>query len=170
MPVPMSQLPLSRSADDTPEARHRFGLRVIAVYKIVQALALVAAGIAAFQLHRQRNIDHLIDWLEHLSVGDTGGLRRHLIDALTQLGPSRFVAIGLIALGYAALFLTEGIGLWLRKHWAEWFTVIATGSLIPIEAYEVFHQASWLKVAVLLGNVVIVVYLARIAMQPHRKH
>ncbi|MBU6247849.1 MAG: DUF2127 domain-containing protein [Xanthomonadaceae bacterium] len=166
----MSRHPLPHNQDDdSPESRHRFGLRLIAAYKIVQALALVIAGAAAFQLHRQRTIDELVDWLEHLSMGDTGGLRHHLIDALAQWGPGRFVAIGAIALAYAALFLTEGIGLWLRRHWAEWFTVIATGSLIPVELYELLREPSWIKLAVLAGNVAIVVYLARIAMQPHRR-
>ncbi|MGN6228478.1 MAG: DUF2127 domain-containing protein [Dyella sp.] len=155
--------------DDTPEAHHRFGLRVIALYKMVQALGLLLAAAAAFHLERQRNVDRLIDWLEHLSLSGTGALRQHLVDAVAGLGPQRFVVIGLIAIAYAALFITEGVGLWLRKHWAEWFTVIATGSLIPPEAYEVIEHASWLKLSILAGNVVIVVYLARIAMQPHRR-
>lgn len=161
-----------RPADDdtTPESRHGFGLRLIAAYKIVQALGLVLAAAAAFHLERQHNIDRLVGWLEHLSLSDTSEVRWHLIDALTHLGPRRWVAIGTIALGYAALFLTEGIGLWLRRHWAEWFTVIATGSLVPIELYEVIKAFSWLKLGVLVGNIVIVAYLAQIAMQPHRKH
>lgn len=155
--------------DDTPEAHHRFGLRVIALYKMVQALGLLLAAGAAFHLERQRNVDRLIDWLEHLSLSGTSTLRQHLVDALAGLVPQRFVVIGLIAIAYAALFITEGVGLWLRKHWAEWFTVIATGSLIPLEAYEVIKHASWVKLGILVGNVVIVVYLARIAMQPHRR-
>src|SRR5690242_6896026 len=103
--------------DDTPEAHHRFGLRVIALYKMVQALGLLLAAAAAFHLERQSNVDRLIDWLEHLSLSGTGALRQHLVDALAGLGPQRFVVIGLIAIAYAALFITEGIGLWLRKHW-----------------------------------------------------
>lgn len=155
--------------DASPESRHRFGLRLIASYKIVQALGFILAAAAAFHLKHRGNLDRLVDWLEHLSLTDADSLRWHLIDALTQLGPSRFVAIGAIALAYAALFLVEGIGLWRRKLWAEWFTVIATGSLIPIELYEVAKAFSWLKFGVLAGNAVIVAYLARVAMQPHGK-
>jgi uncharacterized membrane protein (DUF2068 family) len=153
----------------TPESRHRFGLRLIAVYKMVQALGLLMAAAAAFHLKRQRNLDQLLGWLEHLSLSDTGGVRRQLMGALSALGPRRFVVIGGIALGYAALFATEGVGLWWRKHWAEWLTVIATGSLIPIELYELARHASALKLGVLLANGVIVIYLARIAMQPHKR-
>lgn len=167
----MTQLQPRPTTDDaTPESKHRFGLRVIAVYKMVQALGLVVAAAAAFHLKHQRNLDRLLGWLEHLSLSDTDSVRQQVIDALSELGPRRFVAIGAIALGYAALFATEGVGLWLRKHWAEWFTVIATGSLIPIELYEVVRHASALKLGVLLANVVIVIYLARIAMQPHKRH
>ena len=165
MPAPPTRA--SDAADDSPGSRHGFGLRLIAVYKVIQALGLLLAAAAAFHLQRRRNLDRLLGWLEHLSLSDTGGLRERLVHVLGDLGSDRFVALGVAALAYAALFLTEGVGLWLRKHWAEWFTVIATGSLIPLEGYELFHQASWLKFAVLVGNVAIVIYLARVAMQPH---
>lgn len=162
--------PCPNAEDVTPESRHRFGLRMIAVYKMVQALGLVMAAAVAFHLKHQRNLDQLLGWLAHLSLSDAGSVRRQAMGALIALGPRRFVVIGVVALGYAALFATEGVGLWRRKHWAEWLTVIATGSLIPIELYEVARHPGALKLGVLLANVVIVIYLARIAMQPHKRH
>ncbi len=65
---------------------------------------------------------------------------------------------GLI-LVYAALFLTEGIGLLLRKRWAEYLTTIATASFIPLEMYELCRRATVAKVALLVINVAIVIYL-----------
>ena len=41
---------------------------------------------------------------------------------------------------YAGLFLTEGMGLLLRKHWAEYFTIITTGLFIPLEIYELVRH------------------------------
>jgi uncharacterized membrane protein (DUF2068 family) len=32
------------------------------------------------------------------------------------------------AFAYAALFITEGTGLWLPKRWAEYLNIIATAS------------------------------------------
>jgi uncharacterized membrane protein (DUF2068 family) len=151
------------------EAQHSVGLRVIAVYKGIKTIGLIIAAMVAFGLRREEAFDHLIQVLEHLSLTDTSGLRWHLVDMLVEMGPSKFIAIGIVALVYAAIFATEGTGLWLRKHWAEWFTVIATGSLIPVEAYEVFYRFSWLKVAALIANIAIVIYLVRIAMQPHKR-
>jgi uncharacterized membrane protein (DUF2068 family) len=57
------------------------------------------------------------------------------------------------------VFGRDRIGLWLLKHWAEWFTVIITGSLVPIELYEIHRHPSPLKVLVLILNIAVVVYL-----------
>lgn len=148
------------------EAQHSVGLRVIAVYEAIKTICLILVAIVAFHLDRQQNFEHLVHWLEHLSLTDSSGLRWKLVDLLEAQGPSKFTAVGIVALAYAAIFATEGIGLWLRKHWAEWFTVIATGSLIPLELYEVVHRFGWLKLAALVGNIAIVVYLVRVALQP----
>jgi uncharacterized membrane protein (DUF2068 family) len=151
------------------EAQHSVGLRVIAIYKGIKTIGLIILAFMAFGLHREKTFDHLIDILEHLSLTDTNGLRWQLVELLENMGPSKFVAIGIVALVYAAIFATEGTGLWLRKHWAEWFTVIATGSLIPVEIYEVFHRFGWLKLGALIANVAIVLYLIRLALQPHAR-
>ena len=55
--------------------------------------------------------------------------------------------------------MTEGTGLALRKRWAEYLTIIATGLLIPLEIYELWKTASVLKGALLIGNVAIVLFL-----------
>jgi uncharacterized membrane protein (DUF2068 family) len=61
---------------------------------------------------------------------------------------------------YSALLLTEGTGLLLRKHWAEYFTIIATSSFVPLEVYEIIRRATYVKGIVLLLNVAAVAYLA----------
>ena len=151
------------------EPRH-VGLRVIAIYEVIKTLCLLLVAGAAFHFYREQNFDQLVHWLQHLSLADSNGLRWKLVELLQEFGPSKFVAVGLVALGYAVLFGIEGIGLWLGKYWAEWFTVIATGSLIPLELYETLYHFGWLKLATLVGNVIIIIYLVRIALQPRPKH
>ena len=53
----------------------------------------------------------------------------HALAKIMNLLPKDFREFGVGSFVYAALFLTEGIGLWLAKPWAEWFTIIITGSL-----------------------------------------
>jgi uncharacterized membrane protein (DUF2068 family) len=159
---------ITRPSSDI-EAQHSLGLRIIAIYKAIKTVCLIMVATVAFGLQKEQNFERLVHSLEHLSLTDTSGLRWRLVELLEQMGPSKFIAVGIVALGYAAIFATEGTGLWLRKHWAEWFTVIATGSLVPVEIYEVLLRFNWLKLAALIGNVAIVAYLVRIAMQPHAK-
>jgi uncharacterized membrane protein (DUF2068 family) len=157
--------PIVTSAPRANSQRHA-GLRVIAIYEVIKTLCLLLVAAAAFHLNHAENFERLVHWLEHLSLDGSSNLRWTLVNTLQDFGPSKFVAIGLVTLGYAVLFAIEGIGLWMGKHWAEWFTVIATGSLIPLEIYELLHRFGWIKLAVLVGNVVIIVYLVRVARQP----
>jgi len=69
---------------------------------------------------------------------------------------------------YAALLLTEGVGLAMGKRWAEYFTIIATSSFIPLEIYQIFHHANVTKIVLLLINVAVVWYLA-LELRRHRE-
>ncbi|GAC1473958.1 MAG: hypothetical protein PVS3B2_14360 [Candidatus Dormibacteraceae bacterium] len=68
------------------------------------------------------------------------------------------LAIGAVA--YAILEGTEGVGLAMRRRWAEYLTVIATGVLIPYEAFEVVRHVTLFKIGALLLNLAVVGYLA----------
>lgn len=79
------------------------------------------------------------------------------------LGIVSFNHVTLLAIGaivYALLEGTEGVGLAMRRRWAEYLTVIATGVLIPYEAYEVVRHVTLFKVGALLLNLAVVGYLA----------
>ena len=67
--------------------------------------------------------------------------------------------LGLSAFAYAALFAVEGTGLWMQKRWAEYFSIVATSSLLPLEIYEVVKRVTMLRIVVLVSNVAIVAYL-----------
>jgi len=69
---------------------------------------------------------------------------------------------------YTGVLLTEGIGLWLRKTWAEWLTVVATASLIPFELWQLLFGHHHKPVAVLGAtalNVTIVIYLVYLLLK-----
>ena len=58
----------------------------------------------------------------------------------------------------------------LRKHWAEYFTIITTGALLPLEGYELARHVTATKVIVLLVNAAIVWYLiVRVRSRRHRR-
>jgi uncharacterized membrane protein (DUF2068 family) len=77
------------------------------------------------------------------------------------VSPKQIRELSLGSLIYASLRLIEGVGLVMRKRWAEYLVVIITGIFVPLELYEVFHHFTPIRFGVLVVNVVIVWYLAR---------
>jgi len=78
---------------------------------------------------------------------------------LLSVDPRTLRAIGAGTFVYGAVFLTEGTGLILRKRWAEYLTVIATGSFLPLELYELVERVRIARALLVSVNVVIVLYL-----------
>jgi uncharacterized membrane protein (DUF2068 family) len=128
-------------AADPPRSR-RF-LRLIALERIARGVLLLAAGVYL---------------LFHLN-SDFGRLHR-IVAYLHHLHASELRVVGLFALGYGALELVEGTGLWLDQLWAEYLTVFATSLLLPFELYELVRRPSLWKAGGIVVNLAIVVYLA----------
>ena len=80
---------------------------------------------------------------------------------LSTLTISKQTTLALTALAYAMLMAAEGVALYWRKPWARWLTIVATGSLIPVEVYEIVRELHPIRVVVLLVNIGVVVYLWR---------
>lgn len=147
------------TADQHKPTQNHKTLRLIAIFKLVKAVALLLLAITAFGLVRQADLDIFAGWIAHLPIQNGHGFVVRALDSLLELGPRRFVAIGIAACVYATLFTVEGWGLWRGKRWAEYLTVIATASLIPLEAWEIHVGFTWTKVGALVVNVAIVIYL-----------
>jgi uncharacterized membrane protein (DUF2068 family) len=136
-----------------------FVLRLIASWKLLHAVFFTAVGFGLLRLRHHNVVEFLnsyiiipyhlnpegrfVDWV----LGKAGLLAPHL------------VLLGWAAFFYAALFAAEGIGLFLRRHWAEYLVVIVTGSLLPIEIYELWVKLAWWKFGAVVGNLLIVLYL-----------
>ncbi|HEV3271098.1 MAG TPA: DUF2127 domain-containing protein [Candidatus Methylacidiphilales bacterium] len=137
-----------------------FVLRVIAVYKLLHALFFIGVGFGLLRLRGHNVVDFLNAHIiipYHLNPENR--VIYWLLDKADALTSHRLLLLGYAAFFYAALFAAEGIGLYLRKHWAEYLVVIVTGSLLPLEVYELFLKVTWWKYAAVIGNLLIVGYL-----------
>ena len=135
------------------------GLLLIAAFKLLKGLALLAVGIGAHTLIDKDLAAVVEHWVNVLRVDPNNHYLHALLERFTDLSPQRLKAVSFGTFFYAALLLTEGVGLALGKRWAEYFTIIATSSLIPLEIYEIFRHANITKVVLLLINVAVVWYL-----------
>jgi uncharacterized membrane protein (DUF2068 family) len=136
-------------------------LRLIAFFKLIKAVVFFAVGIGVLNLFNQDVGQRLGRLLDHLHVDSDNRYAQELIAQVGRITNTNLKLAGLsaIAFFYAALFGTEGTGLFLRKRWAEWFVVIVTGSLLPLEIFEIVHKISAVKIIVTVGNLLILGYL-----------
>jgi uncharacterized membrane protein (DUF2068 family) len=134
-------------------------LRLIAVFKFGKAALLVAVGLGALRLLDPEVAARVQRWAAAVAVNSDRRIVQHFIGVVSGLSPLRLEALGTGAFLYSTLFITEGIGLWRGKRWAEYLTVIATMSLLPLEVYEIIRRANTPKVMALLVNLVVAGYL-----------
>jgi uncharacterized membrane protein (DUF2068 family) len=153
-------MPASAAARSTPSGGHPDRLlRLIAVERLFRAVVLVAIGIVL--------VTHAhTDWGQTINnvARDLGfdpsrnGIQK-LIDKVRAISPNRYVVFGVVAVGYGILEGVEGYGLWRRRRWAEYLTVLATSLLFIPEIYEITKRATVGKAAALVVNAGIVAYL-----------
>jgi uncharacterized membrane protein (DUF2068 family) len=142
---------------------HDAFIKVIIVERIIKAIVLIALAIGLFLAGRMGLLTNWANYAQdqlNLEAGHTL-IVQLLLNVILYVGHfshTTLLAIGAIV--YALLEGTEGVGLAMRRRWAEYLTVIATGVLIPYEAYEVIHHVTLFKIGALLLNVAVVGYLA----------
>lgn len=144
-----------------PAPQPRFGvLRTIALYKMLKVLLLLAVAYGESRLVDASIVAKLVTWTSARPNGLEHQVMTQLIEWLSGLSAWRIHALRIVTLSYAFVFAVEGVGLWMRKRWAEWLTVIVTASLIPLELWELFSKPTIAKGAVIIANAAIVAYLA----------
>jgi uncharacterized membrane protein (DUF2068 family) len=149
---------MKKTADSDPL------LRLIACFKLVKAVLFFAAGIGVLHFFNKDVADRFERLLNHLHVDPDNHYARALIDQVGRMTDTNLKLVGISAISffYSALFGTEGMGLFLRKRWAEWFVVIVTSTLLPLEIYEIIHKVTALKIIVTIVNLLIIGYLVAV--------
>jgi len=148
---------------------HKYGLRTVAVFEALKGAGAVAlCFIVLSLLHKDLYAiaDHLTellriqpdsriaDWFYNLADHTTG---RHIWMA---------ASIGFV---YSTGRFIEAYGLWHERCWAEWFAVLAGAAYLPWEIYALIHRPNLLHIALLVGNVIVVLYVLGILMETRRE-
>jgi uncharacterized membrane protein (DUF2068 family) len=134
-------------------------LRLIAIFKLAKAVLFVCAGIGLLHFLNKDVEGRLQHLMDSLHVDSDNHIAKQVLKQAGLLTKDKLAALSAIAFFYAALFATEGTGLFLRKRWAEYFVVIVTASLLPFEGYEIWHRITWAKILLTMGNLIILGYL-----------
>ncbi len=119
----------------------------------------MAGGLCALRLLHPSARALVARGIEAMPFATQHAIAQRAIAFVTRLSPARIEGLAVVAFLYAALFIVEGTGLWTRKVWAEWLTIIATTSFIPFEVYELIKKPTAIRIFVVAANMAIVIYL-----------
>ena len=134
-------------------------LALIAIFKLVKVVLLVAVGCGALELVHEGVSSGARYAAAMLTSGVDRRLTQRLLAYVSGLSPARIEALGIGAFLYAGLFAVEGIGLWRERRWAEYLTAIATASFVPVEVYELVRRFTAVRLSALLINLAALGYL-----------
>ncbi|HEV2064299.1 MAG TPA: DUF2127 domain-containing protein [Thermoanaerobaculia bacterium] len=152
------------------EARNARGLRVVAVFEALKGALVVGAGLGLLSLvHHdlQATAERLV---RHSHLNPARHYPRIFIEAASHMNDGRLRSLAVLAFLYAAVRFIQAYGLWRVKVWAEWFTIIAGSLFLPVEVYEMFERATWIRAIVFLTNLFIVAYLVYVLLSNRREH
>lgn len=167
----MARATLPRRASKKKSSKEPFSvvLFLIALLKLFKAAVLIAVGIGALKFLHKDLSGTVLHWVQVLRVDPDNRYIHGALVRIFRVTPKQLRELSAGTFIYAALFLTEGTGLLLRKHWAEYFTIITTALFIPLEIYELLKHFTVTKLVVTAINVLIVWYLvARVRSRSKR--
>ena len=154
--------PISRRPEPAPRVYHRLECRVInngaltthshpnrnrwliaiGVLKLLKAVLFVSMGFGVIRLLHKDIADVLLRAVTALRFDPENRFVNVLLEKSALLSPHRLKEISFAIFLYAALDIIEGTGLVLEKVWAEYFTLILTGSFLPWEIYEIIRHVT----------------------------
>ena len=134
-------------------------IRLIGLLKLSKGILLFASGVGLLKLLHRDVGDFVLQWINTLHFDPDNRHIQSILVKASILNERQLKELSIGSFFYAGLLITEGTGLLLVKRWAEYFSVIVTGSFIPLELWELFRRFSTAKVVVIILNIAIVVYL-----------
>ncbi len=142
---------------------------LIGGFKFACGLLLVLLGVGLFRHAHDDPAEEAAHIVSALKLDPENYYIHTAIEKVSGIKPKQLRAIGAGTFLYALMYLVEGGGLLLRKHWAEYLTVVATGLFIPLEMYEAVKRPNPPRVGLLVINVAIVAYLIYQLMRSDRE-
>ncbi len=139
--------------------RGPLGVQIIGVLKLVTATLGMAVGFGLLRLFRNDVAASLEQLIRNLHLDPENRLIHHAISWISGLQPRQLHLIEAGTFFYVTLHTFEGIGLLMGKRWGAFLTIVATGSLIPLECYEICERPRPLRIVVLVVNLGILIYL-----------
>jgi uncharacterized membrane protein (DUF2068 family) len=140
-------------------ARHDRLLPWIAAERTLRAIVLLGVGIALVSHPHANWASEVARLAQHLGLDPKDNWVQRLMSDVSKIHSHQDLVFGVAAIAYGLLEGTEAYGLFKRRRWGEWLTVVATSLLFIPEIWELTKSATFLKVGAVVVNVAVVAYL-----------
>ena len=134
-------------------------LLAIAIFKLIKGAILLALACGAMTLLHKDVAAQVEHWLDQLRIDPDNRYIGALLTKLNLVHTKQLKELSALGASYSVLFLIEGTGLLFRQRWAEWLTIVATTSFIPLEVYELVKKFTAVRLLLLMVNCAIVGFL-----------
>jgi uncharacterized membrane protein (DUF2068 family) len=134
-------------------------LRAVASFEVIKGILVLLIGIGAMLLVHKDAWVIAESLLALLHISTDRHSAQIFLDFADNLTDARLWAAARLALIYAALRFAEGYGLWKERTWAEWLAFGSGTLLLPLEIRALFRGITFLRSAVFLINIAIVLYM-----------
>jgi len=134
-------------------------LRWIGAYRLVKGVLALIAAVMLLRLMHDDLPATALHWMHRLRIDEDSRIGVFVLKKVVDIPPARIGLVAAFMLGYMLVAFAEGIGLILRKTWAEWLTVLSTFALVPLEIDELARRPTWTRALILVLNILMVIYL-----------
>jgi uncharacterized membrane protein (DUF2068 family) len=149
----------TRALDRRHSTKTSVALRTVAIFETTKAAIVLLLGCGLFHFMNE-NLDEVAErFVQVLHVNPEGKLSNLFFKLASHFSDRNLWVLALGALAYASVRLTEAYGLWREREWAQWFSLLSTALYLPPELYWMLHHPSWLRCAVLVSNIAILLLM-----------
>lgn len=133
---------------------------LLAAYKLGLGVAMCAVAFELFEL-LDADVAQLANaWVLRLHADPHNPAIAAILGRVGEVDRTSLQEYAAVSGLFGNVHLVEGVGLWLRKHWAEYVCLLSTALFIPLEIYEIFADPHVVQAAMLAVNLGVVWYLA----------
>jgi len=157
----------------TSHPDHHRGLRTVATIEAAKGVLALIVGFAFVEILR-RDVDledAALNLLYALHIDPDRRMSVALLHAAERMSETSVLNVAVIVLVYSSLRFLESYGLWRQRIWAEWLAIVSGAIYLPFELRALIRHPTAFHWAILLINIVIVLYIAYVRWEDiQRRH
>lgn len=135
-------------------------LVLIGVVKLLKGVFFVILGFGLLRMLHRDIYMMALQVVTALHLDPDRALIAKLLETTAHVTDRHLRLLIILVFVYSGVDFLEGIGLMLKKRWAEYLTLIVTVALLPLEIFKLIQHPNHWTVIVLAVNIAIAVYLA----------